>query len=158
MVRTIILILAMLSTPYHQQQDAAAYTLEPDLTTLQIFGDGPRVVEPCEAWPVKPFQPRPFNLRGKIFDSSANEVGSYFARGTIRQSDGAHVADYALTIKGVGVIVFALDALPEVDAAEIDGFVFSGVKRNAPFFMTFRPRQSTDCIWGMQWQAVLQVE
>lgn len=160
MISTIILTLAMLfsATPKPDAQDGLAFVLEPNYATLQLYGDGPRVYEPCNDWPIKPFQPRAFNMRGRIFNESADEVGGYFVRGWIRQSDGAHVADYALTFRSIGTIVFSLDALPDVDAAEIDGFVFSGSRRNTPFFMTFRPRRSTDCVWGLQWQGVLQIE
>ena len=155
----IILALAMLfQSPNAKTQDGFGFVLEPDYSTLQLYGDGPRVYEPCNDWPIKPYQPRAFNLRGKIFNESGDQVGNYFARGWIRQSDGAHVADYALTLRSIGTIVFSLDALPDVDAAEIDGFVFSGTRRNTPFSMTFRPRRSTNCVWGMQWQGFLQIE
>lgn len=135
-----------------------AFRLEPDYSTLQIFYDGPRVFEPCNAWPVEPYKPRPFNLRGKIFDSAANEVGSYFARGVIRQSDGAHVADYALTIKGVGVILFSIDALPDVGPLEFDGFVFNGPLRNEPYLLTLTPKLTTNCTWGMRWEFLLSIQ
>jgi len=159
MIQAIILTLAMLfnATPKPDAQDGLAFALEPDYATLHLYGDGPRTYEPCNDWPIKPRQPRAFNMRGQIF-SNGDAIGSYFVRGWIRQSDGAHVADYALTFRAIGTIVFSLDALPDVDAAEIDGFVFSGTRRNTPFFMTFRPRRSTDCVWGMQWQGVLQIE
>lgn len=145
------------ATPKPDAQDGLAFAIEPDYATLQLYGDGPRIYEPCNDWPIKPRQPRAFNMRGQIF-SNGDTVGSYFVRGWIRQSDGAHVADYVLTFRAIGTIVFSLDALPDVDAAEIDGFVFSGARRNTPFFMTFRPRRSTDCVWGMQWEGVLQIE
>ena len=159
MIQTIILALAMLlQSPNAKTQDGFGFTLEPDYSTLQLYGDGPRVYEPCNDWPIKPYQPRAFNLRGRIFNESADQIGHYYATGWIRQSDGAHVANYALTFRSIGTIVFSLDALPDVDAAEIDGFVFSGTRRNAPFLMTFKPRRSTDCVWRMQWQGVLQIE
>lgn len=139
------------------QQDVYVISLEPDYDTLQLYYDGPRTFEPCNPWPVKPHQPRPFNLRGAIFDDKANEIGRYFARGVIRQSDGAHVADYALTIKGVGLVTFGLDALPDVDAAELDGFVISGPLRASPYLLTIKPRQILDCTWGMRWEVVLQL-
>lgn len=161
MLKSIFLVMAMLLTPTTDQHAAAqpgAFTLEPDYSTLWLDANGPRTFEPCNPWPIKPFQPRAFNLRGKIFDGSANEIGHYFSRGQIRQSDGAHVADYALTIKGIGTIVFALDALPDVDAAEIDGFVFSGTRRNTPYNLTIKPRLTTDCVWGMRWEINLEIK
>lgn len=157
---TILLLLAVSLFPVATNRAAvqSSLTLEPDYSTLWLDANGPRTFEPCNLWPIKPFQPRAFNLRGRIFDGSQNEVGSYFARGVIRQADGAHVADYALTIKGVGTIVFALDALPDVDAAEIDGFIFSGAQRNASFNLTIKPRLTTDCVWGMRWELLLSQE
>jgi len=142
----------------HARQDTLILSLEPDYSTLQLFYDGPRTFEPCNPWPVKPYQPRPFNLRGAIFDGSQNEIGRYFSRGVIRQTDGAHVADYSLEVKGVGVIVFALDALPDVDGAEIDGFVFSGARRNEAYSLVITPRLTTDCVWGLRWEAVLTIQ
>lgn len=142
----------------HQQLKSAAQEglrLEPDYTTLQLYYDGPRVFEPCNPWPVKPYQPRPFNLRGKIFDGSANEVGSYYVRGVIRQNDGAHVADYALTLRSIGTIVFAIDALPDVGPYEFDGFIASGQRRNEPFQLVLTPKLTTDCVWGMRWEFTL---
>lgn len=139
------------------QQSEFVISLEPNYETLQLYYDGPRTFEPCNPWPVKLYQPRPFNLRGAIFDDKANEIGRYFARGVIRQSDGAHVADYALEIKSVGTIVFALDALPDVEAAELDGFIFSGLLRNTPYTLTIKPKLTTDCPWGMRWEAVLTI-
>jgi hypothetical protein len=160
MIQAIILTLAMLFTPtaQHAAANQSAFTLEPDYSTLWLDANGPRTFEPCNPWPIKPFQPRAFNLRGKIFNGSADEVGNYFVRGVIRQADGAHVADYALTLKGVGTIVFALDALPDVDAAEIDGFIFSGPQRNAPYNLTIKPRLTTDCTWGMRWELTIDFQ
>lgn len=132
----------------HAAQDALR--LEPDYETLTIYGDGPRTFEPCNAWPIKPHQPRAFNMRGAIFNG-ADEVGRYFVRGVIRQSDGAHVADYALTLKGIGIIVFAVDALPEVGPYDFDGFVFSGSRRNEAYELVLTPRLTTNCTWGMRW-------
>lgn len=144
--------------PRAVQQDALVLSLEPDYETLQLYYEGPRTFEPCNPWPVKPYQPRPFNIRGKIFDGAANEVGRYFARGVVRESDGSHVADYALELKGIGTIVFSLDALPDVEAAELGGFVTYGAMRNAPYNLTIKPRLAADCpTWGMRWEAVLQL-
>lgn len=141
------------------QQSEFVVSLEPNYETLQLYYDGPRTFEPCNPWPVRLYQPRPFNLRGAIFDDKANEIGRYFARGVVRQSDGAHVADYALEVKGVGTIVFSLDALPEVEAAELDGFVFSGSRRNEAYTLTIKPRLAADCpTWGMRWEAVLSIQ
>lgn len=153
-----ILILVMLLSPIRAAQSGQqnAFTLEPDYSTLVIYGDGPRGYEPCNAWPIKPFQPRAFNMRGKVFNQSADEVGRYYVRGWIRQSDGAHVADYALTIKTIGTIVFSLDALPDVGPAEFDTFVFSGEQRNQPVLLIIRPRLVTDCVWGMRWEFTLE--
>jgi len=161
MLKSIFLVMAMLLTPNNQHAAAqpGAFTLEPDYSTLWLDANGPRTFEPCNPWPIKPFQPRAFNLRGRILNSFADQVGTYFVRGVIRQADGAHVADnYALTIKGLGTIVFPLDALPDVDAIEIDGFFFSGSRRNEPFSLTLAPRLSTDCVWGMTWQGNLQIQ
>ncbi|MFN0108535.1 MAG: hypothetical protein ACKVZH_06740 [Blastocatellia bacterium] len=159
MIRTLLFCLLLTAlAPQLRAQDAFALTLEPDYETLWLDASGPRTFEPCNPWPIKPFQPRAFSLRGKIFDGSQNEIGRYFARGVIRQSDGAHVADYALSIKGVGTIVFALDALPDVGAAEIDGFVFSGSQRNTPYNLTIKPRLTTDCVWGMRWEINLEIK
>lgn len=162
MIRTIILLaVAMLyTTPTpkpHVRQDALAITLEPDYSTLWLDASGPREFNPCNPWPIQPYRPRAFNLRGKIFDGAQNEIGSYYARGVIRQSDGAHVADYALTIKGVGLVTFGLDALPDVAAAELDGFVIGGLLRASPYLLTIKPRRVLDCTWGMRWEAVLQL-
>lgn len=140
------------------EPSADAFALEPDYDTLQLFYEGPRVFQPCNPWPVEPYKPRPFNLRGRIFDSAANEVGSYFARGTVRQNDGAHVADYALTLKGVGTIIFAIDALPEVGPYEFEGFIASGPRRNEAYQLTLTPRLTTDCVWGMRWEFLLSTE
>lgn len=163
MIQAIILVLALsLNFSVHTKpaaQDGLALTLEPDFSTLWLDANGPRIFEPCNPWPIQPFQPRAYNVRGRIFNSSADQVGTYFSRGWIRQSDGAHVAEYALTIRSIGIIVYSIDALPDAaNVAELSGFVFSGTRRNTPFFMTFRPRRSTDCTWGMQWEGLLQIE
>lgn len=153
-----LLVIAVLFSPIRAAESGQqnGFTLEPDFSTLQLYGDGPRTVEPCGAWPVKPFQPRAFNMRGKIFNESSDEVGRYFVRGWVRQSDGAHVADYALTIKTIGTIVFSIDALPDAaNAAEFDTFVFSGEQRNQPIQLILRPRVTTDCTWGMRWEFLL---
>lgn len=154
----ILMFLGLTGATFHAKaQDAIALTLEPDYSTLWLDASGPREFNPCNPWPVQPYRPRAFNLRGKIFDGAQNEIGSYYARGVIRQSDGAHVADYALTIKGVGLVTFGLDALPDVDAAELDGFVISGPLRASPYLLTIKPRQILDCTWGMRWEVVLQL-
>jgi len=162
MLKSILLVMAMLLAPTTDQHAVAqpgAFTLEPDYSTLWLDANGPRTFEPCNPWPIKPFQPRAFNLRGKILNSFSDQIGTYFVRGVIRQADGAHVADnYALTFKGLGTIVFPLDALPDVEAVEIDGFIFSGASVNAPFTLTLAPRLLTDCVWGMTWQGNLQIE
>lgn len=169
MIRTILLLLlvssfSLLATaqtrrPVPQAEPSAdAFALEPDYDTLQLFYEGPRVFQPCNPWPVEPYKPRPFNLRGKIFDSAANEVGSYFARGVVRQSDGAHVADYALTLKGIGTIIFAIDALPEVGPYAFDGFIASGPRRNEAYQLTLTPKLTTDCVWGMRWEFLLSIQ
>lgn len=155
----IILVLAMLLSPLRAAESGQqnAFFLEPDYSTLQLYGDGPRVYEPCNPWPIKPYQPRAFNLRGRIFNEQADEVGRYFVRGWLRQSDGAHVADYALTIKTIGTIVFSIDALPDAaNVAEIDSFVFSGAQRNQAILLILRPRVTTDCIWGLRWEFTLE--
>lgn len=160
MVPTIILTLAMLFTPNAQPVvgKQGALTLEPDYSTLWLDANGPRTFEPCNPWPIKLHQPRAFNLRGKIFNGSADEVGTYFVRGVIRQADGAHVAEYALMLKGVGTIVFSVDALPDVAPYEFDGFVFSGSRRNEPYQIVLRPRLTTDCTWGMRWELTIDFQ
>lgn len=159
MIRTIILTLLM-AIPHQQPKSAAqdALRLEPDYATLQLYYDGPRVFEPCNPWPVKPYQPRPFNLRGKIFNSASDEVGNYYVRGTIRQSDGAHVADYALTLRSIGTIVFAVDALLDVGPYEFDGFITSGPRRNEAYQLTLTPKLTTNCVWGMRWEFTLDIQ
>lgn len=160
MIRTIIFTLAMLLSP-HPVKDAAqqdALRLEPDYETLWLDSSGPRTFEPCNPWPIRTHQPRAFNMRGKIINSGGDEVGRYFVRGVIRQSDGAHVADYALTLRSIGTIVFSLDALPEVGPYEFDGFVFSGQRRNEAYELVLTPRLTTDCIWGMRWNFTLNFQ
>lgn len=159
MIRSIILTLAMLLLPQpvkDAQQDALR--LVPDYETLWLDANGPRVFQPCNPWPIKLHLPRAFNMRGKIFNGSADQIGTYFVRGVVRQADGAHVADYALTLKGVGIIVFSIDALPDVSPYEFDGFVFSGQQRNQPYQIVMLPRVVTDCTWGMTWDLTIDLQ
>lgn len=147
------------ATPKPDAQNDFALTLEPDFSTLWLDANGPRVFVPCNPWPIQPYQPRAFNVRGQIFNSSADQVGTYFSRGWIRQSDGAHVADYALTIKGIGVVVYSIDALPDAaNVAEFNTFVFSGTRRNTPLTLIVRPRTTTDCPWDLRWEITMTIE
>ena len=43
------------ATPKPDAQDGLAFVLEPNYATLQLYGDGPRIYEPCNDWPIKPF-------------------------------------------------------------------------------------------------------
>jgi len=97
-------------------------------------------------------------MRGKIFNGAQDQVGTYFVRGAIRQADGAHVADYALMLKGVGTIIFSIDALPDVSPYEFDGFVASGSRRNEPYQFVLIPRVVTDCVWGMIWDVTIDLQ
>ena len=97
-------------------------------------------------------------MRGKIFNGAQDQVGTYFVRGAIRQADGAHVADYALMLKGVGTVIFSIDALPDVSPYEFDGFVASGSRRNEPYQLVLVPRVVTDCVWGMTWDITIDLQ
>jgi len=125
--------------------------LVPDYSTLYLenFQGGHQA---CEAWPIEPFRPRSFLLRGQVADAAGNVIGRYFARGAINNRDGSHVAQYAVTLTGTGTIVYNVDITPENFPYEIDTEVAFGIERGQPAHLELTPSLRPGCTWGHEWQ------
>lgn len=125
--------------------------LAPDAATTRIENvTQPR--EDCAAWPIDPVRPRWFNQRGHILDARGSNLGRYFVRGVINNPDGSHVADYALTLNGIGLVIYSLDTTPEVFPYETQLTVISGPQTGATINFAATPSLLPGCVWNLNWQ------
>ena len=125
--------------------------LAPDAATTRIEN----IIHPradCEAWPIDPVRPRWFNQRGQILDARGANLGRYFVRGVINNPDGSHVAEYALTLNSIGLLVYSLDTTPEVFPYETQLIVASGPMAGASIDFAATPSLQPGCVWNLNWQ------
>lgn len=125
--------------------------LAPDAATTRIEN----IIQPridCEAWPIDPVRPRWFNQRGQILDAQGRTLGRYFVRGVLNNSDGSHVAEYALTLTGIGTVIYSLDTTPEVFPYETTLIVASGPITGASINFAATPSLQPGCVWNLNWQ------
>lgn len=130
--------------------------LTPDYTTLSLE-DVQTPHQACDAWLIEPFRPRSFYLRGNVADAAGNIIGRYFARGAINNRDGSHVAQYAVTLTGVGTIVYNVDSSPDVFPYEIDTNVAFGIERGQSVHLEAAPSLRPGCVWGHEWQIRISI-
>lgn len=139
-----------------QQSFPSVIFLEPDVSTVRIENVIASRAD-CEAWPVEPFRPRQFSLRGAILDSKGSHLGRYLARGVINNADGSHVAQYALTISNIGTIVYTLDVSTEVFPYETVSLVAYGPQMGSDVNVSATPSLRPGCVWNQNWQIRLSL-
>lgn len=151
MLRYLCLLVLMAMLPVRAAAVPVVIHLEPDYSTLSLenWHAGHQA---CEAWPINPFRPRSFLLRGRIADSAGNTLGRYFARGAVNHADGSHVAEYVLTLTGIGTIVYSVDSSPEVFPYDVNTHVAFGIERGQPVHLEASPSLRPGCVWGHEWQ------
>ena len=138
------------SSPLNQSLPPVVF-LAPDAATTRIENiTQPR--EDCAAWPVDSVRPRWFNQRGQILDARGANLGRYFVRGVINNPDGSHVADYALTLTGIGLVTYSLDTTPEVFPYEAVLIVASGPLTGSQIDFAATPSLLPGCVWNLNWQ------
>lgn len=130
--------------------------LEPDLSTVRIENVIAQRSE-CSSWPIELYRPRQFTLRGQILDSAGANLGRYFLRGVLTRADGSHVAQYALTLNGVGTVAYTLDASPEVFPYETVSLVLAGAQIGNEAQITAAPSLRPGCVWNLNWQIRLSI-
>lgn len=156
MLKVILFVLlsffpATVGSSYTQQSFPSVIFLEPDASTIRIE-DVIASRADCTPWPIEPYRPRQFFLRGSILDASGAVLGRYLARGVINKADGSHVAQYALTISGIGTIVYTLDVSPEVFPYEAVSLVAYGPQTGADVNLEATPSLRPGCVWNHNWQ------
>lgn len=130
--------------------------LAPDAATTRIEN----ITQPraeCAAWPIDPVRPRWFNQRGQILDARGANMGRYFVRGVLNNADGSHVAEYALTITGIGTVIYSLDTTPEVFPYEAELIIASGPMAGAKIDFAATPSLQPGCVWNLNWQILMNV-
>lgn len=138
------------SSPLNQTLPPVVF-LAPDAATTRIENiTAPRA--DCEAWPIDPVRPRWFNQRGQILDARGANLGRYFVRGVINNPDGSHVAEYALTLTGIGLVSYSLDTTPDVFPYEAQLVVTSGPMTGATIDFAATPSLQPGCVWNLNWQ------
>lgn len=138
------------SSPLAQSLPSLVF-LAPDAATTRIEN----LIQPradCAPWPIDPVRPRWFNQRGQILDASGANLGRYFVRGVINNPDGSHVADYALTLTGIGTLVYSLDTTPEVFPYETTLIVAYGPMAGTQIDFAASPSLQPGCVWNLNWQ------
>lgn len=138
------------SSPLNQSLPPVLF-LAPDAATTRIENTVQRR-EDCEAWPINPARPRWFNQRGQILDATGASLGRYFVRGVINNPNGSHVAEYALTMNGIGLLVYSLDTTPEVFPYETQLIVASGPMVGSSIDFAATPSLQPGCVWNLSWQ------
>jgi len=143
------------SSPLNQSLPSLVF-LAPDAATTRIEN----IIQPradCEAWPIDPVRPRWFNQRGQILDAHGTNLGRYFVRGVINNPDGSHVAEYALTLTGFGMLVYSLATTPEVFPYETELTVAFGPMAGTKIDVAASPSLQPGCVWNLNWQIRLNL-
>jgi hypothetical protein len=156
-MKSLVFLIALLLVPVKVAPLPNVVFLMPDYNTLWLeLSPGVKHFE-CEAWPIEPFRPQSFYMRGQLADASGNVIGRYFARGAINNLDGSHVAEYALTFIGIGTVVYSVDSSPDVFPYVYDTHVAFGIERGQPVHLELTPSLRPGCVWGHEWQARITI-
>jgi len=150
-----LLAVLMMAVPPSATVPAVIH-LTPDYATLSLENvQTPH--QACDAWPIEPFRPRSFYLRGAVKDSAGRVLGRYFARGAINNRDGSHVAQYVVTLDGVGTLIYSVDSSPEVFPYEADTTIAFGIERGQSVHLEATPSLRPGCVWGHEWQIRISI-